>query len=467
MSLSTNQKNNLPQITLHARQGEAWINLTQSKEVKEVLFGGAKNGGKSFLGAAWICSSALMYPNTFYFIARKELHQIKSFTIPTIMEWFQKSGLSMSSYSSYNGNSNHFHFTNGSRIYLIACTYLPSDPMYERFGSMQFTQGWIEEGGEIPDAAYENLKLSIGRWNNDKYNLPYKLLTTCNPKKNWMYREFYRPHRDGVLPKDKAFIKSLVTDNDFRQSGSVEVLDGIKDQKTRARLRFGEWEYVDDPSGLMDFDSIDAITSNIHVKAEGKKYMVADIARYGTDKTVIRIWHGLKVIHKEHHKKQSTKYTADRIRSLSEQFGVPLQNTIIDEDGIGGGVLDQLQGAKGFMANSSPINQKQNESYENLKSQCAYKLAELVNSNQIYEEIAGDERQMLIEELQQIKEKDMEKEGKRGIQSKDKAKQMLGRSPDDADTYIMRMYFEVKQSVITRMVQPMVQQVSRRSDYNI
>lgn len=453
----------IPDIKLHARQGQAWIHLTQDKKVKEVLFGGAKNGGKSYLGASWIFSSAIIYPETFYFIARKELHQLKSFTIPTIMEWFKNVGIPMNSVVDYNMNAHTFNFANGSRVYLLACTSMPSDPMYERFGSMQFTQGWIEEGGEIPESAYENLKLSIGRWNNDKYNLPFKLLITCNPKKNWMYREFYKPDSVGELSEDKAFIKSLVTDNTFRQSGAVDILDAIKDPKTKARLRYGEWEYEDDPSCLMSFDAIESITSNIHIKAEGKKYIVCDVARFGSDKSVIRVWHGLRVIHREVHSKKNTTFVADRIRKLCEIHSVSLSNTIIDEDGIGGGVLDQLQGAKGFIANSSPVNLKQGESYQNLKSQCAYKLAELINAQMIYEDIKGDDRQRLIEELQQIKERDLEKEGKRAILSKDDVKAVLGRSPDDADTYIMRMYFEVKPSVIARMIQPSYQ-TNKRSD---
>lgn len=463
----SSSKGRIPEFQLHARQGEAWEQLTQRPEVKEVLFGGAKNGGKSFLGASWICSSALIYPDTFYFIARKELHQIKSFTVPTIMEWFKTAGLSMNDYVTFNAMDSRFNFKNGSRIYLIPCTSLPSDPLYERFGSMQFTQGWIEEGGEIPDEAYENLKLSIGRWNNDQFGLPYKLLITCNPKKNWMYREFFKPHKEGKLTKDRAFIQSLVTDNDFRQSGSVEILDSIKDTKARARLRFGEWEYEDDPSSLMDFEAIDSIFTNTHVKAEGKKYIVCDVARFGSDKSVIRVWHGFKVIKREAYQGKDTRYIADRIRHLSNEYQIPMVNVVIDEDGIGGGVVDQLPGAKGFVANSSPINPKPSESYENLKSQCAYKLAEIVNQNMIHEELTGEDRQRLIEELQQIKEKDTGKEGRRGIISKDRVKALLGRSPDDADTYLMRMFFEVKQAVIARMIGSPQFSTSRRSDFYI
>jgi phage terminase large subunit len=431
-----------PKFRLHQKQKEAFLKLTQDYDCKEVLFGGAKNGGKSFLGAGWIFSSALMYPDTFYFIARKEVGQLRAFTIPTIMEWFKTSNIDFNKYCTFNGVSGYFTLYNGSRVYLIACTHYPRDPLYERFGSMQFTQGWIEEGGEVPEAAYDNLKLSVGRWNNDKYNLPFKLLITCNPKKNWMYNDFYKPWRDGNLPKTKYFVQSLVTDNIYRQSGSIEVLDSIKDKTTLMRLRYGEWEYSDTENALMSYDAIQSIFTNTFVKAEGRKYIISDIARFGNDKTIIRVWHGYRVIHVESITKKSTKDVAQRIKELCFKFGVQMHNVLIDEDGVGGGVIDQLTGAKGFIANSSPVNVKPHEAFDSLKSQCAYKIAEMINDGMIYEP-NSEHSNDLIADLEQIKEKNVDHDGKRGIVPKQKMKQVLGRSPDNGDTYIMRAYFEV------------------------
>jgi phage terminase large subunit len=434
-----------PEMILHEKQELAFWALTQDDDVREVLFGGAKNGGKSYLGVAWIFGSAVTYTDTRWFIARKELNDLRKHTTPTIMEWFKNTGLNFDTYCTFNGQDNFYTLYNGSKVFLIDCKHIPSDDMYERFGSLQFTGGWIEEGGEIPVAAYENLKLSIGRWNNDAHNLQFKLLITCNPKKNWMYTEFYLPAKKKVLPKEKVFIQALVTDNAFRQSGSIEVLDQIKDKITKARLRFGDWEYVNDPSCLMDYDSIISIFTNTHVQPVGNKYITVDVARFGNDATTIRAWHGLRVIEKVKLLKASTKTTADKIKLLQVKHQVAPSNTIIDEDGIGGGVVDQCPGSKGFLAQSAPINPKPGESYKNLKSQCAYKLAEIVNGKGIYEEESDPtEQELLIGDLEQIKEADVDSDGKRSIVSKDEIKKLIGRSPDDGDNLLMRMYFELK-----------------------
>jgi phage terminase large subunit len=432
------------QITAHPKQEEALAILTQDNGVDELAYGGAKNGGKSYLGVTWIFGSALLYPGTRWFIGRNELNDLRKHTKPTVSEYFRNIELKEEVYCHYNGNDNFYQLHNGSQVYFLELRFLPSDPMFERFGSMQFTGGWIEEGGEVAYGAYENIKLSIGRWLNDQYNIPPKLLITCNPKKNWLYTDFYKPWSEGKLPHNKRFIQALVTDNTFRQKNAVKVLDNIKDKITRQRLRHGIWEYTNDPSALIDYDDIISIFTNAHVQATGAKYMTVDVARFGSDKVRIRVWHGWRVVAKASMSKVATTETATKIKEWAIKYQVPHSNIVIDEDGVGGGVVDMVKGCRGFIANSSPINQKQGENYANLKTQCAYILAEKIRQKLVYEpEDDEEEKQRLTEDLEQIKEKNFDKEGKRMLVSKEEIKKLLGRSPDDGDSYIMRAYFEV------------------------
>jgi phage terminase large subunit len=121
-------------------------------------------------------------------------------------------------YMSFNGQDSCFNLKNGSKVFLISCRDIPSDPLYERFGSMQMTRGWIEEAGEIAEAAKANLWLSIGRWKNEKYGLKKKLLLTANPKKGWMKREFVDPFKVGILAVSRKFVSSLATDNTYNNA---------------------------------------------------------------------------------------------------------------------------------------------------------------------------------------------------------------------------------------------------------
>ena len=50
----------------------------------------------------------------------------------------------------------------------------------------------------------------------------------------------------------------------------------------------------------------------------------------------------------------------------------------------------------------------------------------------------------IIQELEQVKQYNMDKDGKRQVLPKDKVKEIIGRSPDFADTLMMREWFELK-----------------------
>jgi inhibitor of KinA sporulation pathway (predicted exonuclease) len=55
--------------------------------------------------------------------------------------------------------------------------------------------------------------------------------------------------------------------------------------------------------------------------------------------------------------------------------------------------------------------------------------------------------EMLCQELQVIKQKDIDKDGKLAIIPKDIMKKILGHSPDYADCMMMRMLCELKKEV--------------------
>ena len=55
----------------------------------------------------------------------------------------------------------------------------------------------------------------------------------------------------------------------------------------------------------------------------------------------------------------------------------------------------------------------------------------------------------LTQELLAIKLKDIDKDNKVGVMSKDDMKRILGKSPDLSDALMMRMYFELKNNKTT------------------
>lgn len=415
-----------------------WID----KVTSEITYGGSKNSGKSYLGCSLIFGDALLYADTKYFIARKDLNDIVRYTIPSIYEVFQHWGLT-SDYYKFNGQYNFFQLYNGSTVCLLQAPFLPKDPLFERFGSMQMTRGWIEEAGQVCEAAKNNLNASIGRWKNEEYGLKPKLLMTCNPSKNFLYKT-YKQNKEGKLDADKKFIQALPEDNKKSEPGYLERLYKTLSKNEIERLLKGNWEYDDDPSILMNYNKIIDLFTNDFVKAEGEKYITCDVARLGKDFTRIRVWHGFRSIYSCKLEKVRTTETATKIKELQLKFSVPNSNTVVDEDGVGGGVVDQLL-CQGFKNGSSPFDENGiTPNYLNLRSQCYFKLADKVNENSIFlHDTDTTDREMIIEELEIIKEKNIDKDTKKQVISREEIIQLIGRSPDYASELMMRMFFVV------------------------
>lgn len=431
----------------------AWCDDT----IEEILYGGSKGGAKSFTGVSLIFGDALIYPGTHYFIARKELNDLRKYTIPSIHEVFEIWGITKDYYS-YNGSDNFFELYNGSRVYLIHAKYIPSDPNYHRFGSMQMTRGWIEEAGQFEYDSYSNLKISIGRWKNDIYNLKPKLLLTANPQKNFLYKYFYLAKKNGTIEPWREFIQALPYDNKKLTPEYIQNLERTLKKNEKERLLKGNWEYDDDDNALCEYEAILSMFKNDHIPVENeKKYITADIARFGSDEAIIDTWQGWKVIENKVFPISATTDIQAYINHQREKHGIPTHQCIADEDGVGGGVVDNCK-IKGFVNNSSPIDENIGNSFENkdqpdkpnyanLQTQCAYKLAEKINKGEIWyaANISESDKEKMTEDLEQLKS-DNTDGGKLRILSKTEIKALTGRSPDRRDTLLMRVWFDIQPS---------------------
>lgn len=413
----------------------AWADPT----VSDIVYGGSKGSGKSFLGCSIIISHALMYPETHYFIARTSLTDLRKFTMPSIAEVLTIWGIPAHSYS-YNGQDNYYKFKNGSKIFLLSAEYLPSDPMFMRFGSMQMTQGWIEEAGEFHRDAKNNLQASIGRWKNGVYNLAPKLLQTCNPSKNYLYTDYYRPFKDKTLDSWKRFIQAFPEDNKMLPDGYLENLRRSLTKNQKERLLYGNWEFDDDPTVLCDYDAICDAFTNTYVGRGGNRRMAADIAMQGRDRFVTVLAEGNTYTITVDKPKATGKEIEQDLQNEMNNKGVSRSNTVADSDGMGSYLSSYLKGIKEFHGGGSAYDKE----FANIKAECAYKLAEKINARSIHIICSPEQRERIIEELGVLKAESVDKdEQKKRIIKKEKMKELIGHSPDYLDTLIMLQIFDV------------------------
>ncbi len=411
------------------------LGFLYDKTTEQIVFGGGAGGGKSWMGCEWIIAMCLNFPDVRYFIARNVLKRLKESTLKTFMKVAKFHGVDDT--FAYSEQKGIITFMNGSEVQLLELKRQPSDPLFEDLGSLEFTGGFIEEAGEIDFDGYDTIKTRIGRQMNVEYNIPIKLLITCNPKKNWLYFEFYKPWRANELPDDTKFIQSLATDNKHTAQDYVKNLKKIKNKSKRERLLLGNWEYDDNPFALYDFEEVANLFTNDWVE-KGKKYITCDVARHGVDKTIIIIWDGWRAEKIVTIDKSKITFVADEINKLRTKYKIPLGHIIADEDGVGGGLVDILN-CKGFLNGSRPIE----GNYANLKSECSFKLADYLQN--MYLCCNESEKELISQELEAIEEKGADKDtSKLAVNSREEVKNKIGRSPDYYSAIIMRVWFEIR-----------------------
>ena len=415
---------------------EQAIEYLFDKETTEVLFGGAAGGGKSWVGCAWLVLMCIKYPKTRYLMGRSKLDSLKKTTLNTFFEVCETWGVKAGKHYNFNAGSNIITFFNKSEIMLKDLFLYPSDRNFDNLGSLEITGAFIDEANQITEKA-KNIVASRMRYKLDDYNIIPKMLMTCNPAKNWVYTQYYRPAKDGKQKKHRKFIQSLVDDNEYISKYYKTQLLTL-DELSKQRLLFGNWEYDATNDALIDYDAILNMFNQKGV--EGQKYISCDVARFGSDKTVIMYWEGLYLKNIRTLLKSAVNEVVEAVREIQQTNQVPLRNIIIDEDGVGGGAKDYLR-CQGFVNNSRPLKK---ENYANLKTQCYYKLADLINKGQIgITCLDVNVKNYIIEECEQVRMKDADKDTKLQIIPKDTVKDIIGRSPDYSDALAMRMYYEI------------------------
>jgi len=422
------------------------LDKLEDKTTKEIIFGGGAGSAKSIIGCYWLLKMCLKYPETRWLMGRKKLKTLKETTLNSFLEVCKMQGVINGQHFNINGQSNTITFFNGSEILMKDLAYYPSDPNFDELGSLEITGAFIDEVNQVVELAWQIVKSRI-RYKLDEYDLIPKIIGTCNPSKNWVYKNFYKKQKENTLDHDKIFIQALVTDNPFISKHYIDNLQSLPNA-SKQRLLYGNWESDDDPNQLISYENILNIFTNTHiVDDKAKKYITCDVARMGSDKAVILVWKGFEVIDMLTYDVSKITELTTHINALKNKHGVANSNIIADEDGVGGGLVDNLK-IKGFINNSKALN---DENYQNLKTQCYYKLSELIERNEIYfsAEISDEEQQSIIEELEQVKAADSD-DGKLKIKNKQEVKQMIGRSPDYSDALMMRMYFLLGPQTITK-----------------
>ena len=279
--------------------------------------------------------------------------------------------------------------------------------------------------------------------------IPHLLREWDDPKeyiKSFTFIEWDLEENKILLSVDKSYRANLMA----------------QDEETRKSLLEKNRNYSNSDKDIFDPAKLRDLKTN-HIK-EGKKYITIDVAWFWKDLAVIKVRYWMRCKSMRIYTKCSPEELKAGIEQDRKHHSIGSSCVLYDNDGLwwwlawndyigfnGGNTAKEVQGSK--------------EMYANLKTQLFYHLADKVNAWDIsyldcdilvdgnvtdtikiwwrdYEVI-----DLLVKDLRAIKRAKTDHEFKKHINSKAEQKNILWRSPDLWDTAMMRMYFELSNTV--------------------
>ena len=437
------------------------LDYLQDRTTTELFFGGGAGGGKTALGCYWQLKRRAMYPGTRGFIGRSGMKALRETTLQTFFEVAAWQGFRLNTHYELRGaghsetpNCLFFPLDGGdSFIFLKDLKYYPSDPEYTELGSLEITDAFLDECGNIEYKAKDIITSRI-RYRHADFNIAPKLLLTGNPVYNWTRSQFYEPWKKGSLPEYRRFVQSLARDNVNLPQAYLTQLSRL-DPVTRARLEEGDWDFMETEGQIFDYDAISDMFTNSFIPRTGERYITADPAYGGADTFVIAVWDGWVLIDlKEYEKTLSTDVTA-LIRQTALRYNVPGRRIAFDATGSGEHLRGDIASAVPFVGASAAIKtdkdgtelQKQagkKPGFRNLRAQCFFALAKRLDECGIFFDTNSVHLQERTrQELLATRQAKTKEGDPLLIVPKEEIKEAIGRSPGIADVLAMREVFDL------------------------
>lgn len=454
-----------PDLTISEVQNLA-MQQFDDPQVVSIVFGGGAGGGKSFLIGLLVTIAAKKYPGTRWALARKELKSLKQTTLATLISKVHRTlGISDNDYK-LNLLDSTLEYTNGSQILLLDLTAKPSDPEMESLGSLELTGAFVDEVGEVNKKAFTVLSSRVNRWLNKEYGITGKVVSSCNPSPGFVRQDYYDKYDElggGRMQKWKSgsvwvngerldaysvYIRSTVLDNPFIDDNYIEGLRRLPPQEKK-RLLEGDWNYMDEDDSLFPMALVDKMTvfemptpvynqNGDEVDENGRpkkfnKYIGVDPSDSGKDDTVVTLVIDGIICDQLEIKSPQGKddaigfYIAGKLIAYAEKHGFtkPLaRNITIEGNGIGASLRDALRVMGWNVQVYTATLQTRNDGFYEF----------MVNADEGKIKILDK----VIEQGQLLRQLTAHRydldTGKPRVTKKKELRQLLGRSPDHADS---------------------------------
>jgi len=205
----------------------------------ETLYGGARGGGKTDAGMAWLLYG-VDHPRYRALVIRKNETDLK--------DWLDRAARMYSgTRAKFIGRPAEIHFPSGAKIYT---GHLKDDQAYTKYQGHEYQRMLIEELTHIPS---EDSYLRLVSSCRSTIELRPMIFATTNPGgigHSWVKKRFIDPARpmtyysDEKSGRTRIYIPATVDDNAFlkeRDPDYVKFLESLPED-LKAQWRYGSWE---------------------------------------------------------------------------------------------------------------------------------------------------------------------------------------------------------------------------------
>jgi len=429
------------------RQAQAFDALCSPTD-GEVLYGGAKGGGKSYFGCHWCLAQCLRiiehceittnpeFPIPVGFMGRKIGKDFKDTTLET---WKKTIPSEL-----YEIKGQPAEIIIDGKVKILTGG-LDNSAVVNKFNSAEYFFAFIDQAEETEKDDISVLRGSLRGKINDKH-IPYQILWTANPAQCWLKNEFI----DTTEPY-YTYVPALPTDNPHLPEGYIDTLKkafGHRPELLEGYLN-GSWDC---------FEGADQVIKNLWITAsrqitlnpvETRRFIVCDPARFGDDETTIYRYENTLIKEEIIYGQKDTHYTSGKLNQLSLDNGDI--TIIIDGDGLGGPIIDNLSAyGRTVIEHRGSGKAFDSEKYHNVRAECWDKTAQMFSDRDI--EFKSDDPKLVA---QLCTPRYKFRNGKILIEPKADIKKRTGESPDRADNFTMAMYHldEIEPSCEDRQLQ--------------
>lgn len=411
-------------------------------EIKELLYGGAKGGGKSVFGCYWSYLQA-------YAIAQKYFPEKPEFPIPV---GFMGRKVGKDFKDTTLGTWKRFIPANRYRIVGKPAEIIIEDRVkiltggldrseeVQKFNSAELAFFFIDQAEETTVDDISVLRACLRLVINGE-ELPYKGLFTANPRECWLKDEFIRnpgPHR--------KFVQALPGDNPLLPAVYVETLrDAFKHRPELLQAYlFGDWDSFEGAEQVIKDAWLRAAKERVATEQIHKIYIVCDTARYGDDECVIFLMDNANITKTIIMPYCNHDQISGRIAVLSvENDDCTIVVESVGSD-IGAAVVTDLRRLKRHVIEYTPQGQSMYpEKFYNQRAEAWHTAATVLNEG-FFDKVTNcpvkcsnlddKTRGQLCTPTYEYRG------GKILIESKKKIKARLKQSPDRGDAYVMALW---------------------------